>query len=1017
MAQERAELLIALRDELSQKLTKIDQRVGGLTKTVAAGAKNRQDYAAGLKKIGGQALAATGMTIGLTGAVMGLRKAWAQAGEGLKANRIEAAFTQAAGGADAAGAALERMRGASAGALDDTSLQSFTNRAVRMGFAVEDAYTIMTLARQEALKTGESELALGQQLLQATATGRAQSLQAVGILMDNVAIERQRAVELKKTRAELTELEKIQARRVATLRRIKDLGAISPQDISQIEQAGTAWDNFISTMQQGWERALDPVAAARRAGAAMVAEFDPMTADAVTKIQEVTAQIREAQDELERATASAADPMAKAGGVDMFEAHLADVRSASRDLAMVNMALSTQAMRVLGTSNTMALQAADSLTTAREVLEKGLTPEQLAANREVLASYVDQFERLREVSQAFEGDTGDTLGRILTEQLATLQEEINALREREGVLEQSRTASLEWYREQAAELELLKGRGATLTGTELERLKILQQTTKAYQGHHAQLLKVVGKVQDLRGISKDLIPDLDVGSAARLDEAHRRLQEAQGAITTALKSGDLDTARRSLISYRASADAVALALRQAGVDSDVLNAYLRATGTQADYARERIDAYQVSISAKVFDDLLAGAGEMIKRIGSDETVQTVLARVEDTYQSLLLMGVKARKTAIAELQRIAVEARDSGTGAPTPEAVPTGVMPWEEEELRILEENLQGRDLIVAEHEIEYQRILAEFEGKRIDVDKANLELAKNTARERSAIVELEGREFEDAMAHERELQLERLNRERITGELTEFEHRRRVMDLDARLGYMDAELAAERRLTISIEEELAKRAELYRRLEAGVSEATEGISSALSGYQSLTSNMADDDRLDQRFIQRAQLLQEAGASSLRAIITATKGTTGETGAAMSSMVSNLGMAMAAFDKDAKRASLKMAMFSMASAMIAGVTKNYEKMAGFLAAAGMYTAIAGGAGAQRHRTQRADRPAIATSAGAAQGGGTGGINLTVIYQGGMAVATREELGMEILDAANAAAYTLTKLNPAVMGAG
>jgi len=1017
VAQERAELLIALRDELSSKLTKIDQRVSGLNKTVASGAQTRDKYRQDLKRMGAQALAATGVTAGLAGAVMGLRRAWSLAFEGLEANRVEAAFIQAAGGADAAAAAMERLRSASGGALDDTSLQAFTNKTVRMGMEVDDAYAIMKLARQEAIKTGEDELALANSLQQAAATGRQQSLQAQGILLDNVALERDHARTLGKTRAELTKLEQIQARRGGALQRIRDLGRLSSEDISRLETARTGWENFMSAVSQGWERALDPIAAARREGAALVAEFDPLTTQAVAQVERLQEELETARDKLDAAKRTVESPWSKAAGPDAFGDDVRAMERAQADLASVATGVSTQAMRLLALSNKLGGEVANALETSRAVLDKGLTPDQLMANREVLEAYTDQYSRLLTVAEAFDGGPGEVLQKILGDQLTLLQEEADQLRTRADLLDQARGASVEAYRAQARELQELKARGATLGTEEIARLKLLEQLTATYKGHNVQLLQVVGTVQELRGVSAKLIPDLDVGAQARLDEAHRRLKVAQDALTAALKSGDVEDARVALVNYRASADGVTTTLRAAGVASETLNAYLRDTGRQAAYAEERVSAYQRSLSAMVFDELAAGAAELLKKAGNNETVQAVLGGVEDTYKTILLMGIKARKAVVDEMNRIAADARDKGPAAVEPvEVKPQDVSPWDAEELRIMEDQLQGRKRIIAEHWIAIQRLLLDHEEGRITVAKYGVEADKLRAQKRAELNAIELQELQRAQDLQRELELEQINREHRLGELTDYAYDVRVLDLDRRYGMIDEQIAAERRLTLAMEEELRKREELYQRLEDGVQSMEEGVRSALSNYQTVASTFTSDNRLDQAFVQRANLMSTAGASALRAIVTSTKGTVGETGAALSTMTNDLGMALAAFDKDAKRAALKMAIFAGASAIIAGVTHQYEKAVGYLAASAMYGSIAGGAGASKPRSQRASRPAIATSAGATRGGRDGGISLTVVYNSGMAVATKEALGEEIMDAVNAAAYSVRKIDSAAIGA-
>ena len=484
---EQAELLIALRDEVSKQMAAITQSMKGLNKTVADGNVDRNSFSAKLADIGKQALVLTGLTGSLTGSLYMLHKATASAFEGLQDNRIEATFNSLNGGAEAAAVQMQRLRTAVGGAFDDQEVQAFANRMTDLRLDIDDTYSILTLARGRALRTGEQELSIAESLGRSIARGTTRSIEQYGIVIDSAQAQKEYAASLGLTAKQLSDVQRREANRLAIMEQVRGVAAVSATDGSWLEASAGSWANQVSGMKQGLADLLDPVQVLKREGADLAGAFSPLKDSAMSDLRAAQDQVvaaTRAYDELKEKTAGMLMP----GGAHAEGAYEERARLLAEAQAAVVRAEATTQEQLRRTADAYKSVAADSetyLATIRKVQESTLDPGRLDPMMQQLEGSMATFRQLRDVVSA---SGAPELESAIEFTIRAFEAQLDAARERQHLLEVAGKSSFEAYSRDKGLIEDLAQREAVLSDQEKERLANLRAMAKAYEGFLKKVL-------------------------------------------------------------------------------------------------------------------------------------------------------------------------------------------------------------------------------------------------------------------------------------------------------------------------------------------------------------------------------------------------------------------------------------------------------------------------------------------------------------------------------------------------
>ena len=119
--------------------------------------------------------------VAATAAAMAMKRAMDFAIEGEKAKNVEIAFEQLSGTATNA---IAKLKKASGGIIDETAVQSVSNRLSLMGASFQDVASVADLALKASLVSGRDYAMVLEQIATAAATGRTSTLAQLGIVVD-----------------------------------------------------------------------------------------------------------------------------------------------------------------------------------------------------------------------------------------------------------------------------------------------------------------------------------------------------------------------------------------------------------------------------------------------------------------------------------------------------------------------------------------------------------------------------------------------------------------------------------------------------------------------------------------------------------------------------------------------------------------------------------------------------------------------------------------------------------------
>jgi hypothetical protein len=150
-----------------------------------------------------------------------------------------------------AGQAMDKLRDASRGIVDDTSLQQAANRLKFLGFEVGQTAVLIDAAIKTQIATGDDWKGTLNQLSRAIITGREASLDRLGVLVDLEKEEARVAFATGRSVEELTKAEKIQTRLIAVTDELsRKFSALDfDKTATDAQQFSTAIANQISNFQ------------------------------------------------------------------------------------------------------------------------------------------------------------------------------------------------------------------------------------------------------------------------------------------------------------------------------------------------------------------------------------------------------------------------------------------------------------------------------------------------------------------------------------------------------------------------------------------------------------------------------------------------------------------------------------------------------------------------------------------------------------------------------------------------
>lgn len=228
--QEQAEILIALKDEVSAQLKQIKTAVKGLGKTAKEGQKDRDTLTTWMKTLGTQALAATGVTLGLHGAIAGIGAGMDALVEGEQINNMKVAF---AGLDKDAQKIISMLKQKTGGLLTDKQLIKFAVATRGAKVSLEEMGRIAKLSFQLAAAQGEDAADVLQRFGVAVLTGRTAVVDQFGIIIQADKALRNYAASVGRNVSELSAQESQQIKMNAVLREAdKIYGRVNVDDLS-----------------------------------------------------------------------------------------------------------------------------------------------------------------------------------------------------------------------------------------------------------------------------------------------------------------------------------------------------------------------------------------------------------------------------------------------------------------------------------------------------------------------------------------------------------------------------------------------------------------------------------------------------------------------------------------------------------------------------------------------------------------------------------------------------------------
>jgi len=451
-------------------------------------------------------------------------------------------------------------------------------------------------------------------------------------------------------------------------------------------------------------------------------------------------------------------------------------------------------------------------------------------------------------------------------------------------------------------------------------------------------------------------------------------------------------------------------MQAAGVAGNVYEEVLRSTGAGADYAAERIKVLQGGVlgllEAKV-QGALAGAAAL----GGEAL---------DVLKGELGKVVKLADDIAGKVwDKMTAPRPPSAVGEPEA-AAPTGVQPWDDDELELLRGHLSEREAIETRHRIRIAHLVDDLNAGQIDGDKMRIEVAKAHAELDGELAAMRERDWQAVTDAGLELERERLERQRIAGELTEAEYQEAQIALDLRSGLIDFQLAEERRLTVGVQAELEERRASLE-LEAEImQQVRDSLTGTWSTLQETLQAAGTDDTIDQQFKARAEMVERIGLGAVSTISASLKGSREQAGAALAGMMSDLGSFGASFADDAKRQAAILSAFSLGAAAISAASGNWAKAGAYGLAAAKFALIgAFGTGGRRSSgaVSKGNAPSVSSSASAAASpiGGSGGLHVNVTIQSGQTFSTAEEIQGAVYDAITAGVHLGKRIPPQAVG--
>jgi len=323
---ETAELVIALRDEMSKQLAAMRGELDKYSKKAGEAATPTKTLADSMRSVGTsvkQALSDFALPLLALQAVgMGVQKALQSMQEGAKELQLGAAFKAIQADADAA---IASMRAASQGLVTDTSLMVTANRWALAGKDLRELTAVMPAAQILAAATAQEVGAVAQQLASGLALGKREMLEQYVGLIDSTAAYQKYADAIGVSVKALSDSDKKMAISAVARERLNALVVKGAQDAfgTQAQQTMVRYQNILSEFEMGWARfvmrwvdgaeaIVNPFAKWEREEAAtrqrLKERLDAMREETRLRTEAMHAARERAQ--LERRVSEAAEPLA-----------------------------------------------------------------------------------------------------------------------------------------------------------------------------------------------------------------------------------------------------------------------------------------------------------------------------------------------------------------------------------------------------------------------------------------------------------------------------------------------------------------------------------------------------------------------------------------------------------------------------------------------------------------------------------------------------------------------------------
>ena len=260
MKREKAEALIVVRgkDELTKLAQSISKEMDKAARSAGkVGDANKKTSKSMLTAGERAALFATGLqaSIAIAKQVGAAVQAIAvHVREGAIATETFARFNkQMADEVGGAERAHERLVEAARSGIDNTSIEKFALSAKRAGLDVEQTARLLDLAGKLSIETGKSVKDSAEDMFKAVSAGRVRTLQSLGVNIDLTKALKDQADAWGVSTASLDQGTKVQIRYNDVVKAAGEaLDNIDTDTaIQEVNELETAWDNLVSTMQEG----------------------------------------------------------------------------------------------------------------------------------------------------------------------------------------------------------------------------------------------------------------------------------------------------------------------------------------------------------------------------------------------------------------------------------------------------------------------------------------------------------------------------------------------------------------------------------------------------------------------------------------------------------------------------------------------------------------------------------------------------------------------------------------------